>query len=313
MKVIPAPASLDERHFDGLVAGLGADDERILIDARHARWVDPYGMIGLLAVGTVAAQRGEKPILQLPDDPNVISYMTRMDFFEQASEIFELHGAPRRKREDSGSSDVLLEITPIQSYDDVHEMVERVNERGQAILTSQLHYPRSQALQFTAMLSEVCQNIVDHAEGLGWVATQSYTWQKRLGGRRVVVIAVMDLGIGFRASLASAHASRFVDRWNDAMALEQAFMHGLNRFHDPHRGQGLQQIRKNAGRWGGRVSIRSGTARINEVPDWDTESEPLEDDLPPFPGSQIGIILPARAESEVETPPPASSRRGVRR
>ena len=26
------------------------------------------------------------------------------------------------------------------------------------------------ALQFTAMLSEVCQNIVDHAEGVGWVA-----------------------------------------------------------------------------------------------------------------------------------------------
>jgi hypothetical protein len=311
MKVITVPASLDERHFDALVEGLGEESsERILVDARHTRWVDPFGMVGLLALGEVARQRGGPALLQLPDDADVVSYLGRMGFFEAAETSFEIHGPARRKRAETGSSDVLLEITPIRSYDDVHDVVARVNERGQTILTTQLHYPRTQALQFTAMLSEVCQNIVDHAEGLGWVATQSYTWQKRLGGRRVVVIAVMDLGIGFRASLASAHAARFVERWNDAMALEQAFMHGLNRFHDPHRGQGLQQIRKNAGRWGGRVSIRSGTARITEVPDWD-ETPPLEDGLPYFPGSQIGIILPARTESDAVQP--ASSREGVRR
>jgi hypothetical protein len=311
MKVISAPASLDERHFDGLVEGLGPEGaERVLVDARHTRWVDPYGMLALLALGEIARRRGESAVLQLPDDAEVVSYLGRMGFFELAEEMYEIHGPARRKRTESGSSDVLLEITSVRSYDDVHDVVERVNERGQTILTTQLHYPRAQALQFTAMLSEVCQNIVDHAEGLGWVATQSYTWQKRLGGRRVVVIAVMDLGIGFRASLASAHAARFVDRWNDATALEQAFMHGLNRFHDPHRGQGLQQIRKNAGRWAGRVSIRSGTARITEVPDWD-DAPPLEDGLPYFPGSQIGIILPARIESDAVQP--AGSKEGVRR
>ena len=311
MKVISAPASLDERHFDALVEGLGEEhSERVLVDARHTRWVDPFGMIALLALGEVAKRSGERPLLQMPDDADVLSYLGRMGFFEQADEIYELHGPARRKRTETGASDVLLEITPVRSYDDVHTVVERVNERGQAILTSQLHYPKPQAFQFTTMLSEVCQNIVDHAEGVGWVATQSYTWQKRLGGRRVVVIAVMDLGVGFKASLSSAHASRFVDRWNDAMALEQAFMHGLNRFHDPHRGQGLQHMRKNAGRWGGKVSIRSGTARITEVPDWD-DSPPLEDGLPYFPGSQIGIILPARIESEAA--PPANSKEGVRR
>jgi hypothetical protein len=312
MKIVSAPVSLDERHFDALVQGVtAAEADRLLVDARHTRWVDPYGMLGLLAVGETVKQRGgERPVLQLPEDAEVVSYLGRMGFFEQADEVYEIHGAARRRRSETSGSDVLLEITAVRSYDDVHDVVGRVNERAQTILTTQLHYPRAQALQFTAMLSEVCQNIVDHAEGVGWVATQSYTWQKRLGGRRVVVIAVMDLGIGFRGSLASAHASRFVDRWNDAMALEQAFMHGLNRFHDPHRGQGLQQIRKNAGRWAGRVSIRSGTARINEVPDWD-DSPPLEDELPAFPGSQIGIILPARIESDVVQP--ASTREGARR
>ena len=312
MKVITAPASLEERSFDSVLEQLGEPDGgRVLIDARHLRWVDPYGMIGLLALGTHVRQRGDTPLLQLPDDENVSSYMARMHFFESAEEVFdEIHGA-RRKRVEAGASDVLLEITSIREYKDVHEVVNRVNERGIKILTSQLNYPVVQASRFTTLISEVCQNIVDHAESGGWVATQTYTWQKRLGGRRVVVIAVMDLGVGFRASLSSAHASRFVDRWTDATALEQAFMHGLNRFHDSHRGQGLQQIRKSAGRWSGKVSIRSGTARINEVPDWD-DSLPLEDDLPYFPGSQICVILPARVEEQAAEPA-RPTREGARR
>lgn len=312
MRVISAPAQLDERHFDSLVEGLGQEPYgRLLIDARHVRWVDPFGMIALLAIGKVALRSGETPVLQLPDDADVVSYLARMNFFEEAETIFELHGT-RRKRGEGGGSDVLLEITPVREYADVHEVVNRVNERGVNILTTQLHYPRTQALRFSTLISEVCQNIVDHADAGGWVATQSYTWQKRLGGRRVVVIAVMDLGVGFRSSLSSAHASRFADRWTDAMALEQAFMHGLNRFHDVHRGQGLQQIRKNAGRWSGRVSIRSGTARITEVPDWD-ESAPLEEGLPQFPGSQIGIVLPARVEEQTAAVPARTGREGVRR
>ena len=51
-------------------------------------------------------------------------------------------------------------------------------------------------------LSEACQNIVEHAGRGGWVAVQTYTWRKRLG-RRVVVIAVCDAGIGFRQSLSA--------------------------------------------------------------------------------------------------------------
>jgi len=43
------------------------------------------------------------------------------------------------------------------------------------------------------------------------------------------------------------------------------------------------------------VSIRSGTARIAQVPDWD-DAPPMEERLAPFPGAQICIVLPARAE-----------------
>lgn len=301
MNLVALPASLDERYFEPLVRALDATaDDRILFDATHVRWADPYGMIGLLALGMVARGRGERPLLKLPDSADVISYMGRMAFFDHAGAIFEMHGTPPRGRPEGGS-DVLLEITAINSHADVHNIVDLVNQRGLKILTSQLHYPSREAFQFSVILSEVCQNIIEHAEASGWVATQTYNWRKTVG-RKVVVIAVMDLGIGFRASLASAHAARH-DRWDDAAALEAAFMHGHTRFHDPGRGQGLQQIRKMVGRWGGRVSIRSGTARIADVPAWDAGTPQRAEQLTHLPGAQIGIVLPAR----VATDEPASS------
>jgi hypothetical protein len=292
LRLVTLPASLDERTFDPVARGLEGDpSERVLFDGSHVRWADPYGMVGLLAVGVVAGRTGARPLLRLPESGDVTSYLARMGFFEHADPIFELHGGAQRRARPDGVSDVLLEITAINSHADVHAVVDLVNERGLAILTRQLHYPIQEAFQFSVILSEVCQNIIEHAEAPGWVATQTYNWSKRLG-RKVVVIAVMDLGIGFRASLSATHAARY-EGWSDEAALEAAFMHGHTRFHDPGRGQGIQQIRRQVARWGGKISIRSGTARIADVPEWD-DTATLESDLPWLPGAQIGIILPAR-------------------
>lgn len=307
MKLVTLPASLDERYFDPVVRDVDdAGGERVLFDASHVRWVDPYGLIGLLAVGTVAARSGEKPLLKLPDSPDVISYMSRMAFFEHADDIFELHGQVRRGRHE-GESEVLLEITAINEHADIHRVVDLVNQRGMRILTTQLHYPAREAFQFSVIFSEVCQNIVEHAEAGGWVATQTYNWTKKLG-RKVVIIAVMDLGVGFRQSLAATHAARYPEGWNDVNALEVAFRQGRSRFHDPGRGQGLQQIRKYVDRWGGRMTIRSGSARIADVPAWD-DTHLIDSGLPALPGSQIGIVLPARVPAE---PVLAGGRAGVR-
>jgi hypothetical protein len=295
-RVLSVAPTLDDRAFDALVEAAAAPVEGGeagpgIIDARHVRWADPYGMIGLLALGHELGRGGQRPLLQLPESPEVASYLRRMGFLAQAEPIFDLHGAPRG-RQSGGASSVLLEITPIRSHEDVHEVIERVRERAGAILTERLRYSGVDAGRFSMILSEVCQNIIEHAEAGGWVGIQTYNWARRLG-KQVVVIAVMDLGIGFRGSLAREHASRFGDRWSDATALEAAFILGTTRFRDPGRGQGIKQIRRNVARWGGKLSIRSGTARIADIPDWDDDA-PLEQGLAPFPGSQILVVLPAR-------------------
>jgi len=294
MNVIEVPGSLDHRTIDAFFDDVAtARDGRSLFDARHVRWIDPNGMVGLLVAGTVDARRhGALPRLGLPESADVTGYLSRMGFFEAAQGVFELEAPARRVR---GPSDVLLEITSIAANADVHAVVDRVQSQAGAILTSKLGYPATAVVPFSVILSEVCQNIIEHAEAPGWVAAQAYNWAKRLG-KFVVVIAVMDVGRGFRGSLMEEHSARYGDRWGDSTALEAAFLHGLTRFPDSGRGQGIQQIRRQVRRWDGAITIRSGTARIGQVPEWD-DTPPMVDGLQPFPGAQISIVLPAKGEA----------------
>jgi len=296
MKVVSVPGNLDQESLDQLLDEVAAlpDETRYLLDARHLRWVDPNGMVGLLAAGAELRDReGILPRLELPESSDVAGYLARMGFFEEARGVFEVDGTVPRRR--SGASDVLLEITSIEANQDVHQVVDRVQARAGAILANKLGYPGTAVVQFSVILSEVCQNIVEHAEAPGWVAAQSYNWSRRLG-RWVVVISVMDMGRGFRRSLGEEHAARYGDRWSDATALEAAFLHGLTRFPDSGRGQGIQQIRRQVRRWDGAISIRSGSARIAQVPTWD-DRPPIQEGLASFPGTQISIILPAREDA----------------
>jgi hypothetical protein len=140
------------------------------------------------------------------------------------------------------------------------------------------------------------------------VAVQTYSFRKRLG-RRVVVIAVCDAGVGFRSSLESAPGHAHDDRWGDARALESAVVHAVSRFRhgDAGRGQGLAGIRRFITRWNGKLTVRSGTARIALVPDWD-EDAPMREGLPFFPGAQVQIMIPERLATEAKAPA-----RGARR
>ncbi len=286
--VITVPPSLDEHSFEQVLEQLAPIpvDAKLLVDARHVRWASPYGLTALL---TLAQTRAERPALAVPEFEETASYWRRASFFHYAESLYELRGTyPKRK--ETGESSVLLEITPIAGSDDVHGVVGQVQAGAQRILQNELHLEPKAILGFTMTLSEVCQNIIEHAGQGGWVAVQSYRWTKRLG-RRVVVIAVCDAGLGFRRSLESAPGHVPTTRWDDAAALEEAVIRGVSRFRERGRGHGLAGARNYVGRWHGKLSVRSGTARIAIVPDWD-DDVPLAEGLPQFPGAQVQVIIP---------------------
>jgi len=290
-KVIEAPPSLDDTSFEQIFEALAPlpPDEKILIDARHTRWASPYGLTALL---TVAQTRLQRPALTVPEREETASYWSRAHFFRYAEDLYELSGrVPRARGSDDNS--VLLEVTPITKTEDVHEVVDRIQTKAQSMLTGTLHLEPSASMRFTMALSEVCQNVIEHAGRGGWVAVQTYQYKKRLQGRRVVVIAVSDSGIGFRQSLESAHGPRATDRWDDGMALEESVMRGVSRFRDTGRGQGLAGVRKFINKWDGKFSVRSGTAQIAIVPEW-IGGDPMTEGMPFFPGAQLQITLPER-------------------
>ena len=292
--VINVPPSLDDQSFEQVLEQLAPlpADAKVLLDARHTRWASPYGLAMLL---TVAQTRAERPAFAVPELDDTLSYWSRAGFFRHAEELYELHGhVPKRPA--GGDSNVLLEITPVAKADDVHEVVGRIQQRAQHILQHELNIDAKATVGFAMTLSEVCQNIVEHAGRGGWVMVQTYRWTKRLG-RRVVVIAVCDAGLGFRRSLESTPGKATSDRWDDAAALEEAVIRGVSRFRDPGRGQGLAGVRRYVGRWDGKLSVRSGTARIAIVPNWD-DDVPLAEDLPPFPGAQVQVTIPERVAAK---------------
>ena len=294
-RVAEVPAFFDDRAFDQFAAALGEwpPEERILLDARQAQWASPYGLVALVTAGQALLEAGrEKPLFTVPAQDDVSRYWAKAGFFRYAPEYFELHGKVPRTRPDD-HSDVLLGVTPIRAAEDVHEVVGRLQEGASRILQGELGIEARATAGFAMALSETCQNIVEHAGTGGWAAVHAYTFRRRLGGRRVAVIAVSDAGIGFRRSLEATQLKRFGERWGDAAALEAALIHNTSRFRDPGRGQGLAGTKRYLARWEGKIGIRSGTARLSIVPPWD-DDVPLASGLPYFPGSQLQITIPAQ-------------------
>jgi anti-sigma regulatory factor (Ser/Thr protein kinase) len=290
--VITIPASLDEQSFESVIEALAAvpADAKLLVDARHCRFATPYGLTALLCL---AQSREEKPDFAPPEEDQTASYWSRSDFFKYADELYTIRGSVPRARA-AGDSDVLLEVTPVARNEDVHAIVGRIQEKATQILTQKLDLEPRATMGFAMTLSEACSNIIEHAGRGGWVMVQRYNWAKRRVGRDVVQIAVNDAGIGFRRSLETSRARALADRWDDGVALENGVMNGVSRLQDPGRGQGLKGIRGYVHRFDGKLTVRSGTARVAAVvPDWDDDLA-RQDGLPLFPGTQLQVIIPKR-------------------
>ncbi len=294
MRVVEVPRYLDDTGLDAVATAMGTwpPDQRLLFDARGTKWSSPYGFVSLLTVGQALAEiKVEAPRLAVPDLEDVRSYWAKAGFFKFAAEFFELHGKVPRRAADA-SSDVLVPVRPIREMDDVHSLVEGLGEQVSRMLTEELGFAPSATPRFGMALSEVCQNIVEHAGTGGWVAVQAHNWRKR-SGPRVVACAVSDAGIGFRRSLEATEMKKVGDLWGDGAAIEAALFQNVSRYRDPGRGQGFAMIKRYLGKWAGKISIRSGTARRALVPGWD-DDVPGVDGLAFFPGSQVMIVVPGQ-------------------
>ncbi len=293
MYQITVPNLLNEDSFEYVMSqtptSLSLTGE-LTIDLGNSDFIDPYGVVGILELGQYLKDQGMELELVLPKD-DVFSYMLRLDFFKYASSIFGEGRLPITKIPRHIESDVLLEITPVEKSLDIHDIITKVRKRARSILKKHLNYDEEAVDNFIVALSEVCQNIPEHSQSTGLVAIQKYFYEKRLN-KNAVKIAVMDLGIGIRQSLQKKLASTFGEKWSDKVAIRQALFEGVSRYDEPGRGHGLTKVRHLVEKWKGKITIRSGIAKVGIIPTWDAEKFPTSP-LTYFPGTQISIILPA--------------------
>jgi signal transduction histidine kinase len=290
--IVSAPTRLDEAGADELLERIarlaGVPDA---IDCSGVRFADPCGVLVLLAIGLSAAyRRGRAWGLILPRDPAVSSWLERCGaqrLIERFFIVDEPAAGEDNDRRESSREPVLLEVALVREGADVHRAVARIKARADLLLVTRLGYSGLAADRFTVALAEICQNVVDHSGGPGLALAQYYL---RSGGGPEIRLAVVDIGIGVRASLAPRYADRLPGSWDDRAAVRLAFRRGVTGSGDPDRGLGLAAVADMVRAWGGRLRLRSGTAAC------EVGAHPGERSaLAAFPGTQATITLPQAA------------------
>jgi hypothetical protein len=290
--LVPAAARLDEAGVEKLLERIARlDGVPEAIDCSGVRFADPYGILALLAIGLSTPYRGSRAWgLILPHDPAALSWLERCGARRLLESHFVVAGPPDTEHEtsqDTGHDPVLLEIALVRNGTDVHRAVARIKARADLLLVSRLGYSSLAADRFTVAMAEVCQNVVDHSGGPGLACAQCYL---HTAGGPEIRLAVADIGIGVRASLAPRYADRLPGGWDDLTAVRLAFRRGVTGSGDPDRGLGLAAVADLVRAWGGALRLRSGTA-VCEVGAHPRERSGLSE----FPGTQVNIRLPHAA------------------
>lgn len=175
---------------------------------------------------------------------------------------------------------MLIETVSIQTHKDIERLIDRVSGVHGVEAALAAGFGRSDAAALWIVLSEVAQNVVEHADAPGRVRLEL----DHTGCR----VDVTDEGVGFAGSLGVG---------DHAEALSLGFLHGRSRFDDPGRGHGLKQTRKRVARWNGRIEVRSGSAGVEERSAQGTSNHQVRPGLEPLTGTQIRLLIPARSAS----------------
>ncbi len=264
------------------------------LDLTAAQFFDPYGIVALVLFLNHLPPEALPVQLKLEGFPlqkgadlpqnGPVSYLTRMGFWEEIEAKIDARpgGCPARPMW-SADKNVLIDVTILHSHDAIAVMLRKTGE-----ILQNLGYSAIGRGHVMEVLSELCSNVLLHAqtEFGGVVATQTYKNPK--SGTRYLVMSIGDAGIGVRRSLAANMA--LADRLeSDAQALGVSVQSGCSRFSSGGHGGGLPRVLEIARRYGGRVAFRSGTGALAYH---GAEDQKRSFDTAPLAGTQLRINLP---------------------
>lgn len=266
------------------------------LDLTRVSFIDPFGIVALvlfinhlpdearpvrLRMSGFNWQKGEEAAPE--SSTSAASYLTRMNFWDA---VFERIDAPPGKiplrAHYNDDQNILLSLTNFQSHDAISVILEQTGE-----LLKNLGYTVTARGHALEVLSELCSNVLLHANTIfgGVAAMQTY---RNRSGMRYVVLGIGDAGIGVRRSL--AHNAALSPRLEtDAQALGVAVQAGASRFSVGGHGGGLTRVLEIARRYRGLVAIRSGCGALAYS---GAKDERRSFEAAPSRGVQLRISLP---------------------
>jgi signal transduction histidine kinase len=257
--------------------------ERFVLDMGRVGFVKPYGVVALLLTARRLAALSGRRIEVASINRQVHSYLERMNLFDVGRDWLAPARSLGEEWDRNPQTPNLLELTAIEGPQDVIAAI----SRAERVFSRWLVVPDLNSL--LRILSELCANVHQHsADPFGCVMIQKYEETAR--GRIVVSIAVGDLGIGVRTSLATRHG----EIGYEPLDYLQEAMRGRTSRANERGGLGLRTVEEAAKASGGRLWLRSETAALLSRAPSQVRSH---SDLCHVPGTQVAVDLhaPTRA------------------
>jgi hypothetical protein len=230
----------------------GSAHAGLIIDARRLTFASPLDLAGITTLAHACADNGDGVELLLPHNPEVASYVQRMDVVESLPPGTRVAGAlPLDDRFDRSSE--LLETSVL-----TRQTASALGDRIFRLAVASLDWKAG--VKVARSVGELMDNAISHGKGQpgAFIAAQAYTG-KTTGYRRLE-IAVCDSGVGVLHHLRGN--PDYADTPDSEQALRRALQPGVSGTAEP-RGHGLPDLLADAGLIGpARLVLRSGNGLL---------------------------------------------------
>ena len=265
-----------DRLLSRLTEAKARSSPEITVDLSNAAFVDPYGAACLALMARMVNARGQQLACVLPNSEATAQAMTRLGLVSALQSLADVRNLVARH---GHKSDSTLPLSSIRTRSDVKDILDYLVDLAE----NRLSYEVGDVLDATKIVSELCYNVLDHSGAEGLAAARFSTDRQ---GRRYVALAVVDAGVGIRASLARRYPA--AAHWRHGEAIERA-LSGLSS-RQQGGGLGLRSVHVVVRRYGGRLAIRSGNERLYVS----AKHQPRTLSGVSFPGTQVGISFSQR-------------------
>jgi len=251
-----------------LLSGATVLAEDTTVDLSRCHYLGPTGVVALTLLRRDAARRGITLQIVPPEIPQLHAYCGYSGLLRE----FGI-GEPPQPHPDNASTPVCsFALLPQAEIEQVLRIAER-----------EIPFSQTARQHLTLALSEVAQNVLDHAmSGLGGIMSA-----RAFKGQREVRFAVADGGVGFFHTL-----SRRMNVADEGHAIRRALEEGVTSRSSSHNmGWGLSHLQAIVKRTGGQMMIYSRTGAGTSGP---TNDRFLARRVE-FPGTIVFVRLPAVA------------------